>query len=73
MPLEVTSCCGGVVALFASKRLLSTVNQLVPFQISSFDGLEAALVAIVRLLSIMLKHVHFEVSGHIEGEIALNT
>ena len=58
--LEVTSCRAGVVALFANKRLLSTVNHHVHFQMISFDGRVAALVATVGLLSLMLKR--FEVS-----------
>ena len=73
MPLEVTSFCAGVLALFANKGLLSTVNQHVGFQISSCVACVAALVATVGLLSIMLKHVLFKVFGYIEGEFAVNT
>ena len=71
--LEVTSCCAGVVALFANKRLLSTVNQHVGFQIRSLGAGVAALVATVGFLSMMLDRVHFEVFLRFEGDIALNT
>ena len=73
VPLEVTSCCAGVVALFANKRLFSTVNQHVSFQLRSFDACVAALVATLGLLSMMLNRVHFEVFLRFEGDIALNT
>ena len=71
--LEVTSLFAGVVALFANKRLFSTVNQHVGFQIRSLVACVAALVATVGLLSMMLDRVHFEVFLRFEGEVALNT
>ena len=71
--LEVTSCCEGVFALYANKRLFSTVNQHVSFQLCSFDIWVAALIAAVGTLFIMLKHVRFEVFANFEGGMALNT
>ena len=73
MYLEGTSLCTGEVALFAIKRLLSTVNQYMSFQLRSTYGRVDALVATVGLFFIMLKHMCFEVCGHIEVEIAMNT
>ena len=73
VPLEGTSFSAGVVALFANKGLLSTVNQHVAFQMRSIVACVAALVATVGLLSMMLNRVHFEVFLRFEGEIALNT
>ena len=70
---ELTSTCAAKGALCANKRLLSTVNQLVPFQLGSTDACVATLAAIVGLLSIMLKHMHLEVFGYLKGEIAMNT
>ena len=55
--LEGTGLCAGEVALFASKRLLSTVNH-VSFQMIGLDGV-ATQVATVRLLYILLKNVYF--------------
>ena len=69
--LQASSLCAGVIALFANKGFLSTVNQHVFLQINSTDARVAALVATVGLLSIMLKQVPVEVFGHLEGEIAL--
>ena len=63
--LEVTSCCAGVVALFANKRLLSTVNQHVDFQMRSFVACVAALVATVGLLAIMGKQILFELFSRV--------
>ena len=73
--LEVTSLCAGIVALFATEWLLSTVNQHVDLQFRSTNGLVSTLVATVGLLSIMLKLVHvcLQVSLCLEGGIALNT
>ena len=74
MPLEVTSFCAGVVTLFATERLLSTVNHNVDLQMRSINGLVSALVATVGLLFIMLlMHVCCLVFLRIEGDIALNT
>ena len=41
--LEVTSCCADVVALYASKSFLSTINQHVDFQTINSDGWVATL------------------------------
>ena len=72
--LEATSLIAGVVALLANKRLLSTVNQHVSFQMRSTNGLVITLVATVGLLSLMLlMHVCFQISLRLEGAIALNT
>ena len=70
--LQVTSLCAGVVALFANKRLLSTVNQHVGFQIRSLVACVAALVATVGVLSIVLRHLWFDSLGHLQLEIAMN-
>ena len=72
--LEGTSLIAGVVALLTNKRLLSTVNQHVSFQMRSTNGLVITLVATVGLLSLMLlMHVCFQVSLRLECDIALNT
>ena len=72
--LEVTSLCAGIVALFATEWLLSTVNQHVSFQLRSTCGLVSTLVATVGLLSIMLlMHVCFQNFLRLKGDIALNT
>ena len=74
MRLEVTSLRAGIVALFATEWLLSTVNQYVSFQLRSTSSLVSTLVAMVGLLSIMLlMHVCLQVSLRLEGAIALNT
>ena len=72
MFLEATSLCAGVVTLFAIKRLLSTVNQHVSFQMRSFYAWVAALGATVGLPSIVLKHVRFEILGHLKGKIVFS-
>ena len=73
VPLQGTRICAGVVALFASKRFLSTVNQHVGFQLGSSAARVATLVASVSLLSTMLQHVRFKIFILLEGEIALTT
>ena len=73
MCLELRSLCAGEGALFANKRLLSTVDQHVSFQFRSSDVCVAALVAAVRLRTIMMNHVHFEVFCHLERAITLKT
>ena len=51
--LEVTILSTGEVALFANKRLLSTVNQHVSFQMRNVDAFVATLIATV------LRHARF--------------
>ena len=51
--LEIRSMFGGVIALCASKRLLTTMNQHMPFQIAWPIACVVALVATVGLLSII--------------------
>ena len=70
---QVTGLCAGKVALFANKRLLSSINQHVSFKLKSTDAWVSAVVSTMRLLSNMMKQVHFQVSCHFEGEITLNT
>ena len=53
MALEVRSSCGGVIALCASKRLLTTMNQHMVFQIARLIACVVALVTAVELLSII--------------------
>ena len=43
--------CGGVVALFASERFLTSVSELVPLHVTCLCTLETALIAIKGLLS----------------------
>ena len=71
VPLEVTSLIAGVVALFANKRLLSTVNQHVSFHIWSNVACVAALVAAVGVLFIVLMHLWFDFLGHLRLETAV--
>ena len=71
--LQVTGLCAGKVALFANKRLLSSINQHVSSQLKSTDALVSTLLSTVGLLSNMMKHVRFQVFCHFEGEITLNT
>ena len=52
--LEMSSLIGGVIALCASKRLLTTVNQHMAFQMARLTACVVALVAFVVLLSISL-------------------
>ena len=74
MPLEVTSLCEGVVALFANERLFTTVNQHVAFQLRSTIGLVTTLAASVGLCYIMLlMHMCLQVPLRLESDIALNT
>ena len=72
VPLEDNSLIAGVVALFADKRLFSTVNQHVSFHILSNVACVATLVATVGVLSIVLMHLWFNSLGHLHLEIALN-
>ena len=67
----MTCSCAGEVALFASKRLLATMNQHVCFQISSSLAWVAALIALC-FFYILLKHLRFEFLGNLEGVISLN-
>ena len=52
--LELKSSCGGVIAVCASKRLLTTVNQHMAFQMARLTACVVALVAFVVFLSISL-------------------
>ena len=70
--LEVICICAGIIALFANKRLQSTVNQHVDFQMRSFVACVAALVGTVGVLSIVLRHLWFDSLGHLQLEIAMN-
>ena len=67
----MTCSCAGEVAIFASKRLLATMNQHVCFQISSSLAWVAALIAL-WVFYIPLKHLRFEFLGNLEGVISLN-
>ena len=60
MRLEVTSCCGGVAALCANKRLLSRVGEHVSLEDTSCCAGVVALFANKRLLSTVNHHVHFQ-------------
>ena len=53
--LELRSLFGGVIAMCASKRLLTTMNQQVFFQMAKFFACVVALVATVGLLSTILR------------------
>ena len=55
--LEVNSLCAGKAALFAGKRFLTSVGELVPLQSDSFSTLVVALIAGEGLLSTVGEHM----------------
>ena len=74
--LEVTSCCAGVVALFATERLPSRACQHVclehvALQVLSLSATIVTLVTPERLLSRMCQHVCLEVVRSCAGKLAL--
>ena len=54
--------CGGVVALFASERFLTSVSELVPLHVTCLCTLETALIAMKGLLSTVSEHMLVEAS-----------
>ena len=66
--LEVNSLCAGKAALFAGKRFLTSVGELMPLQSDSFSTL---VVAAEGLLPTMLQRVLFEDTSCCAGEVAL--
>ena len=71
MYLEISGLCAGVIALFATERFFSGMNQLVSLEIRRFCGGVSALLANERFFSGVNQHVALEGSSLIGGVIAL--
>ena len=63
MCFEATNLCEGVITLFASKRLLTTMNLHVSFEATNFCVGVITLVASKRLFTTMNSHVSFQSAG----------
>ena len=54
--------CGGVFALFASERFLTSLGELVPLQVTCLCTLVTALIAMKGLLSTVSEHMLIQTS-----------
>ena len=71
VPLEVTCRCAGIVALFATTRLISRVDSQVDFKAASFSARVVALRADKRFFSAMISQVFFQHGRCVRWEAAL--
>ena len=71
--LQSDRSCAGILALFAGKRFLTSVGELVPLQSDSFYTLVVALIAGEGLPSTVGEHVRLEVISKCAGITALVT
>ena len=69
MPFQIFSNCARIIALVASERLFSTVNQHMTFQMGSLDAWVSTLFADVGYLFLVLKC--FDLFGHLQKKIFL--